>query len=178
MEQLAIIICGSNCLKILGTIAELISKYECHILRAQLTPFGSVYSFSLLVTGNWNTIAKVESALQNIAPNLEGSLMFERTKPKTYQNNYLPYTVQVVGIDDTNLACEIWLFFSTQGMEIEHLTIETIISATNTSLFKLKISINVPADISLASLREQFAALCDELNVDGTIQAPNSETLL
>lgn len=170
MEQLAIAIFGSNYAKILNNVAELVIKYECHILRAQLIPLGSVYTFTLLVTGNWNTIAKIETALQNIASNLEGSIVFERTKQKSYQENFLPYSIEVTGIDDTNIACEIWMFFASQGMDIENLSLKTAASITGTSLFNLKITINVPADISLSSLREQFASLCDELNVDGTIE--------
>ena len=170
MEQLAIAIFGNNCPKILSNVAELVAKYECHILRAHLTPLGGIYVLTLLVTGNWNTIAKIETALHNIEPNLEGSIIFERTKSNNYQENFFPYNIQVTGIDDTNIACEMWLFFVSQGMDIADLSLETSTSATNTSLFNLKLAINVPADISLSSLREQFAALCDELNVDGTIK--------
>ena len=170
MEQLAIAIFGNNCQKILSNIAGLVTKYECHILRAHLTPLGSIYVFTLLVTGNWNTITKLEAALPSIEPNLGGSIIFERTKSNDYQENFFPYTIQVTGIDDTNIACEIWLFFASQGMDIANLSLETSTSATNTALFNLKMTINVPADISLSSLREQFAALCDELNIDGIIK--------
>jgi len=170
MEQLAIAIFGNSYEKILYTISELTIKYECHILRAHMTSLGSIYAFTALITGNWNTIAKIEAALQNEEANAAGSIIFERTKSKNHQENFLPYSIHVTGIDDTNIACEIWSFFTAQGIDIDNLSLATGITGARTPLFDLKISMNVPADISLASLREQFLSLCNELNVDGSIE--------
>jgi glycine cleavage system transcriptional repressor len=171
MEHLSIATLGLNQAKSVSLITDTITKYECNIIRSHMQKLGSDFTMTLLVCGSWNSIAKLESALQILGNDLNIAIIAKRTEVTTNQVNAIPYNIQVIGVDDSALIREIIAFFYDQNINIEDLHIETTTpQATGTTIIILNGLINIPINISIASLREQYLSLCDELNVDGMLE--------
>jgi glycine cleavage system transcriptional repressor len=170
MEYLSIVSLGANNPQILSTITDLITKFECKIIRSRMTVLGADNSTACIVCGNWSAIAKLETALQNFEASIETTFIVKRTQYKQAQTA-LPYNVQVIGIDDSSIIHEIVTFFAQQEIAIEDCFLETgEAHNTQTAIFNLNMVINLPTEKNIVAIREQFENLCNDINVDGILE--------
>ena len=83
----------------------------------------------------------------------------------------MPYAVEVVAVDDLGIVHEMVQFFAARAIGIEDLYSGTYTAAhTGASMFSLHMTIGVPTDISIASLRGEFMEFCDQLNLDSIME--------
>jgi len=171
MEYLSIIAIGNCQSNVIGTLTSLITKYDLHILRSRITALESEQAIISLVSGSWNSIAKLESALKNLEDNLDINIILKRTNSSEHNINLLPYHINIIGIDESEIINEICTFFTSQNIQVDSLDLETeVIHSTDTPIFNLNLSINIPCNLSIASIREQFLTMCDDLNIDGVME--------
>lgn len=171
MERLNLVFIAENQDIVVSTLAQLIYKQHCHIAESRLTVLGNQLAGVMRVTGNWNAIAKIESALNEL--NLQGvtGLVVKRDSPSKIEGQFLPYVAQIVSLDAPGVVYEVMRFFSNQTIQI--LDLQTDPFTTNhsaTHMLTLSLRINVPADLNIADLRDQFMVLCDDFNMDGLIE--------
>lgn len=171
MEHLVISVIGQNSPKAISELALLASKNDCNIQESRMTIMGSDIAIIMLVTGSWNTIAKLEAGLPALEKSHDMAITFKRTQLSAAAQPMLPYMVQVVGLDHSGIVFDISNFFANQNISINDLQTNTYsASLTGAALFNLMMRISVPADVSISDLREQFALLCDDLNLDGILE--------
>lgn len=171
MEYLNIVTLGLNQPAIVSSVIDMITKYECNIIRAHMTSLGPDFAASLIVGGNWNAIAKLEGMLPSLKDDLELTIISKRAHPVKNRISAIPYNIHVIGIDNSSLINEIVIFLLEQNITVDDLHLETVTPhTTETTVFILTIAINIPTDTSIAELREKFIELCDDLNVDGIIE--------
>jgi glycine cleavage system transcriptional repressor len=172
MEYLTILAVGANQSDVVRIFWELIAKYDVHVLRSKITALQSDFGFMVSLAGNWNSIAKLEEALKNLEGSTEVSILLKRSKEKILPTSVLPYRVQIVGVDETEIIYEICYFFTSLNISIHDFILESGHARdTDTSIFNLNMIVHIPSDFSISHLREQFIALCDELNIDGNIES-------
>lgn len=156
---------------LIDEILQLTTKHQCSIQDGRFSALGSNYATYLLVSGNWSSIAKVEAALAALAGKHEIVTYYKRTDLPQFEDPYLPYLLQVVGLDTPQLIYEICSFFSAQDIRINDMQTNPFMgNYTNTSMMTIILSISVPAAMNISDLRERFILLCDELNVDGIME--------
>lgn len=171
MEYLSIVAIGNYQSNVVGTLISLITKYDLHILRSRITALESEQAVISLVAGTWSSIVKLESALKALEGTLDINVILKRTNSLERSENLLPYSVHIIGIDETEIVNEICNFFTTQKIHVDNLNLETeIIHSTETPIFSLNLLINIPCSISIANIREQFLTMCDDLNIDGVME--------
>ena len=97
--------------------------------------------------------------------------MAQRTEPRKPEASLVPYAVEVVAVDDVGIVHEITHFFSGREINIEDLYSGTYTAAhTGAPMFSLHMTIGVPTDISIATLRGEFMEFCDHLNLDSIME--------
>lgn len=171
MEHLVITVMGPNSPKVISELALLAAKNDCNVEESRMTVMGSDIAIIMLVTGNWNTIAKLETSLPVLEKNHDLTVTFKRTQPYASVQPMLPYMVQIVGLDHSGIVFDIANFFANQNIAINDLQTNTYAAnLTGAALLNLIMRVSVPADISISDLREQFALLCDDLNLDGILE--------
>jgi glycine cleavage system transcriptional repressor len=95
----------------------------------------------------------------------------KRTGERKYQGNILPYAVEVVSINHASVVYNLTNFFANHSVMIEDLTIYSYqTSHSDTRMFSINLTIGIPADTHIASLREEFMDFCDELNLDAVME--------
>jgi len=125
----------------------------------------------LMVSGNWDAIAKLEALLPAAEEQLGLTLLYTRTNQKDSDKNKIPYEVDVVALDHPGIVNEIAGFFSEQNINIENLETDCYAAAhTGTQMFSIHMVVSLPADISIAQLRDDFTEFCDNLNLDATLE--------
>lgn len=171
MEYLKLAALGTKNSSLLDNICSLISKNKCNIESVRAALLGNDPALLILIAGNWDRIARVETGIKNLAKKNEFNYLLERTKPEKPKSDSLPYTAQIIALDQPGILNEICQFFSKQDIVITDLNATTYpTSQSKNPMGFTNISLAVPADINISNLREQFMILCEAMNVDGILE--------
>ena len=156
---------------IVKSFTQTISEHDCNIEDSRMSILGGEFAMILLLSGNWNTIAKLESALARVADSLELQHSVKHTDQRQVQPNLLSYQVEALSIDRPGIVHQVAEFFSSRKINIDNLASDSYNAAhTGTPMFALNMTVNVPAEMSISELRDQFLDFCDEMNMDGVIE--------
>jgi glycine cleavage system transcriptional repressor len=156
---------------ILSELSKAILDNACSILDSRMTVLGSEFAAILLVAGNWSSVAKLEDALAGLHDSLNLTITAKRTEPPISQAKLLPYIVEIATVEQPGIVYRLADFFTTRTISIQELYTGCYSTPhSDTPLFSLNMTVNIPSDLHIASLREQFMDFCDELNLDGVIE--------
>ncbi len=156
---------------IVKKLTSVITEHECNIENSRMTILGGEFAIILLVSGNWNTIAKLETLLQRHGDDLELMINCKRTEQRAAQPDTLSYHVEALSMDQPGIVHRVSAFFDERGINIENLNTDAYNAAhTGTPMFAITMTVCIPATLSIARLREQFMDFCDQMNLDGIIE--------
>ncbi len=170
-NNLVITALGKDRPGIINDLSQSILDCECNIADSSMMVLGGEFSIMLMVSGNWNTISRLEQMLPELQKKLGLTLHSKRTEQRQYGNNLLPYAVDVISIDHPGIVHRLANFFSTRNINIEELNTSSYCAAhTGTPMFSAHLEVGIPADISIAELRETLMDFCDSMNLDAVIE--------
>ncbi len=162
---------GENRPGLISELSRVISECDCCILNSRMAVLGNELAVILMVQGNWNALAKLELQWKRLEPSLNMIIFSKRTGERKYRGNILPYAVEVVSINHASIVYNLTNFFVNHSVTIEDLTIYSYQTAhSDTRMFSVNLTIGIPADTHIASLREEFMDFCDELNLDAVME--------
>jgi len=156
---------------IVEELARTIMDAGCNIEDSRMSVLGGSFAVILLISGQWNTVSKLESGLPSLERKHGLTLSSKRTEGRRPADKLLPYTAEVVGLDNPGIVHELASFFSHRGINIEDMSTSSYKAAhTATPMFAVHMTIGVPTQQQIASLREEFLDLCDQMNLDGVLE--------
>ncbi len=170
-NQLVIAALGEDQPGLVDRLSGWVLESGCSIADSRMTVLGGEFAVLLLVAGNWNSLAKLESQCDAMQDQLGMTLNIKRTEPKPAEGDFLPYGVDVVALDHPGIVHNLANFFSQRSINIQDLSTSSYAAAhTGTQMFAVHMTLDVPADTHIASLREEFLDFCDRLNLDAVIE--------
>lgn len=170
-NHLVITAVGRDRSGIVKRLTNIITEHECNIENSRMTILGGEFAIILMVSGNWNTIAKLESQLPRYGDELELIINCKRTEQRAIQPDTLSYNVEALSMDQPGIVHKVSEFFDERGINIENLNTDAYNAAhTGTPMFAMTMTVCIPATLSIARLREQFFDFCDQMNLDGIIE--------
>jgi glycine cleavage system transcriptional repressor len=170
LNYLVISSIGSDKPGIVNELAKTCSAHNCNIIDSRMTVLGGEFAVIMMVSGNWDTIAKLEQSLPALSDKLSLTTTVKHTEPREHAVA-LSYCVNVVAIDNPGIVHDIAQFFSSKNINIDDLVTGTYSAPhTGTQMFNLNLTIRIPAETHLATLREEFMDFCDDLNLDAGIE--------
>ncbi|MBK8817077.1 MAG: transcriptional regulator [Methylococcaceae bacterium] len=169
--QLSITALGNLNTHFIAEILPVIRDCKCNVQEIRSSRLGQSTASYLLIQGNWNQIAKLESALELLQKRVEIKISTLRTEPKEKGKESVPYTLETISLDKENIIEAITSFLMEHHIEIEEITGSSYQAPyALTPVFSTKFVILVPPQIHLLSLREEFLDFCDHLNVDAILE--------
>lgn len=136
----------------------------------RIAQIGDRLTASLLVSGNWSTLGRLETALPSIAEKLELQVRFERCEPRPFNPDFRPYAAEVIAPQDANLLVNILEFFQGQDVLVTEISTQKYASTyTGAEMASVQLVLHVPVNQHPQALRESFMDLCDDLNADGML---------
>ncbi|HEY5790166.1 MAG TPA: glycine cleavage system protein R [Gammaproteobacteria bacterium] len=160
---------------IVNDLSERILECGCNIEDSRAAVLGGEFALMLMVSGQWNQIAKLEATLPRAGEALGLQLFAKRTDARRPQQDRLPYLVEVVALDHPGIVHNLAQFFSTRGINIEDLVTHTYPAAhTGSPMFSVTLTVGIPASQHIGQLREEFLDHCDQLNLDAVIEPVKS----
>jgi glycine cleavage system transcriptional repressor len=170
-SHLVISAVGADKPGIVNDLSQTIMECGCNIEDSRMTVLGGEFALILMVSGNWNTVAKLEATLPSIQERLGLTAVAKRTAPRKASQNLLPYAADVVSIDHPGIVYHLANFFSSRNINIEELVTSSYRAAhTGTPMFSVHIEVGIPSHIHIAELRDAFMDFCDELNLDAVLE--------
>lgn len=170
-QLLALSAIGSDRTGMVHDLTRAISDCGGNIIESRMSALGSEFVMALLVSGNWHSLAKVESEIKKIAEAGEMTVQVRRTETRAVRSDMLPYSVDIVCLDQAGIVSSVSGFFSARGVDIAELDTHSYAAAhTGAPMFSLRLVINVPSRIHLGVLREEFMDFCDHLNLDAILE--------
>nr|VFJ99127.1 MAG: glycine cleavage system transcriptional repressor [Candidatus Kentron sp. H]VFJ99318.1 MAG: glycine cleavage system transcriptional repressor [Candidatus Kentron sp. H]VFK03970.1 MAG: glycine cleavage system transcriptional repressor [Candidatus Kentron sp. H] len=151
-------------------LSQMILDCGGNIKDSRMATLGSEFAIIMLISGNWNAIAKIENALPRIAGKLKLTIQNKRTEPRENIWNLIPYGAEVIAMDHPGIVRDVADFFFQRKINIEDLYTSTYAAPhTGTVMFSLHMTVGMPADMSIAALRGEFMDFCDDLNLDAML---------
>jgi glycine cleavage system transcriptional repressor len=156
---------------IVNQLSAAVLEHGGSIVDSRMTVLGGEFAVLLMVEGQWNTLAKVENTLPELERALGMQILFKRTQGRSGGRDMLPYAVEVVAMDHPGIVHQLAAFFSERNINIEDLSTSSYAAAhTGTPMFSVHMTVGIPAEVHLATLREEFMDYCDSLNLDAVLE--------
>ncbi len=162
---------GEDRTGIVHDLARAVRDCGCNVLESRMTVLGGEFAVLMLVTGNWNTVSKLEASVPKLEQSMGLTISTRRTAERAPRHDLVPYAVDVVCVDQPGIVFNLANFFAGRNIGIADLSTRSYRAAhTGAPMFSVQIVINVPVDIHIASLREEFMDFCDHLNLDAIME--------
>lgn len=169
--QLTISALGKRPTHFIVEILAAVSSCKCNVLDLSSSNLAQSTAAYILVDGNWNHIAKLESLLDSLQKRLEIQLHTIRPEPVNKLPEGIPYSLETISLDHTDILMDITNFLFERKICIEEIKGSSYKAPyIQTPIFSSKFIILIPSDIRLLSLREEFLDFCDNLNIDAIIE--------
>src|SRR3981081_2688999 len=112
--------------------------------ESRMASLGTEFAMLLLVSGNWHALAKLETELKRLAETSSLSIHLNRTEPRAARTDMLPYSIDVVCLDQTGIVSGLSGFFSSRGIDIAEVSTRSYPAAhTGAPMFSVQMIINV-----------------------------------
>lgn len=171
-KNLVITALGNDKPGIVNELSKTILDHGGNITESRMMVLSGEFAIMLLVTGNQDNIATINSELKEIGKASGLILIAKETPSKDTNKKSLPYKLTVVSMDHPGIVHDISDFLSSRNLNIEEIETKTYPAAhTGTPMFSLDMIISIPADSSVRSLRDEFITFCDDLNLDATMES-------
>ncbi len=170
-QHLAVSAIGSDRTGMVHELTRVVTECGGNISESRMANLGSEFAMLLLVSGNWHALAKLETELKRLAETSSLSIHLRRTEPRTTRTDMLPYSIDVVCLDQTGIVAGLAGFFASRGIDIAEVSTRSYPAAhTGAPMFSVQMIVNIPSRIHIAHLREEFMEFCDSLNLDAILE--------
>ncbi len=137
-----------------------------------MTTLASEFAMLLLVSGNWHTLSRLEQSLDKLRASADLQVSIKKTDARPAEEDRMPYAVDVVALDQQGIVFNLANFFASRDIEIADVATSRYAAAhTGAPMFSVQMTVNVPSSIHVAQMRDEFYDLCDEMNLDGVVEA-------
>ncbi len=147
-----------------------IRERGCEILDCRIGMLGDAMTAQLMVSGNWSSVGKLETALPAIGDKLEIELSGLRTRDRSERPDTRPYAVEINAPQQPDLLPALIEFFNNQDTVVAELVCQDYSAGqTGARMVNIQMVVLVPITAQPPALRESFMDTCDELNADGML---------
>jgi glycine cleavage system transcriptional repressor len=152
-------------------LSQVIRDCGGSITDSRMTRLGDEFSMLLMVSGSWDSIAKMEDSLARLEQQLGMRIQCKRTQKRPPAEGGMPYGIDVVCSDRPGVVHDISRFMLEHEIEIQDLYTSTYQPGqSSTTMFSLHMTVSVPTDTSISTLRGEFMDFCDRLNLDAIME--------
>jgi len=170
-SSLVITALGEDQTGLITKLSHAINENDCNIEDSRMSVLGGEFAILMLISGNWDKLTKLEHTLEKLQEATGLSIVCKRTDGRNPGQDKIPYTVEVISIDHPGIVYQLAEFFSTKAINVYDMATSSAAAAhTGTPIFSLNMTIEIPAETHIASLRDEFIDFCEQLNLDAALE--------
>lgn len=169
-KYLSLVALAPESARLAADLVGAVSKRGCDIVECRIAPLGRHAAASLLISGNWSALGKLESALPGLAEQLGLQIRVAHSGATTPATDYRPYAAEIVAPQQASLLNELIAFFGSQEVHVSEVSAQAYDSGyTGAAMYTVHLTLQVPLNQHPQTLRESFMDLCDDLHADGML---------
>lgn len=158
---------GPDRVGLVEKISAFITRFGCNIEDSKMAVFCGEFAVIVLITGASGDLVKLAGACRELES--ETGLLFSIKTPAARQPgaSLLPYRLVASSMDHPGIVHKLSGALSAFGVNIESMETKTYAApVSGTPIFRLEALLSVPAETNLNRLKERFAAIQREENID------------
>jgi glycine cleavage system transcriptional repressor len=169
--QLTITVLGYTQSNFINRILSAVTDCNCSILEMRANRLITCTAAYLLVNGEWNQIAKLETLLESLEKKLEIKIHRLRPGKFTSKDEYTPYTLETVSLERQDALLSVTTFIAKHNITVEEISSSRYQDSYSLSeLVTTRLILLVPLEIRILNLREEFLEFCDQINIDAILE--------
>ncbi|MGA0104647.1 MAG: glycine cleavage system protein R, partial [Steroidobacteraceae bacterium] len=116
-QHIAIAAIGGDRIGLVHDLSKVIADCGGSISESRMTALGADFAILMMVSGNWHSIARMETELKRLAESTGVSLQVRRTEPRKVREDQIPYSVDVVCLEQPGIVAALTGFFAARGID-------------------------------------------------------------
>lgn len=174
-DHLILTATGPDQVGLVEKISEFISRRGCNIEDSKMAVFCGEFAVIVLIAGGHEGMAKVARDFREIEAETGLSVNIKTPALRKPAEFFLPYKLTASCMDHPGIVYQISGLLSSLGVNIESMETKSYSApVSGTPLFQLEADLAVPVRTNIYQLRERFADLQREENIDIEFTAINS----
>jgi glycine cleavage system transcriptional repressor len=171
MEKLlAITAIGPDRAGLVRDLSQAVTGAGGSIRESRMLSLGAEFAMVLLVAGSWHTVSKLQSQLQALEQQSGLTITLRETRSRT-ADSAAPYLIDVVTLDQEGIVFGLSNFFASRGLEIAEVSTRRYNAPhTGAPMFAVQMTIGIPRNVHVATLRDEFMDYCDDNNLDAVME--------
>ncbi len=170
-DCLALTACGNDRIGLVERLTGKVAESGCNIEESRMSVLGAKAALFMLVSGPWHALSKLETQLPALGEQFGLTIVHERTARKEQTGQAIPYSVELVTMDQPGIVHDLAAFFARNAINIEEVQSSAYVATqTGTPMISLVMTVGIPANVHIATLRGDFLDYCDNLNLDATFE--------
>ena len=170
-DYLVITATGEDQVGLVQRFTSRIVDAGCNIEESRMSLLGGQFAIIMLVSGRWDALTRLEDRLTSVGSELGLAIVQKRTKELERKTPLVPYSINVVAMDHPGIVHNLANFFAQRGINIEELSTDTYPAPhTGTPMFSVNMTVGIPAETHIPTLRGDFLDYCDGLNLDAIFE--------
>lgn len=158
---------GPDRIGLVEKISEFIARQGCNIEDSKMAVFCGEFALILLITGDGSKLVKVASDYRQIEAETGLTISIKTPAARSAPGPFLPYRLTASCMDHPGIVYQISAILSSLAINIESMETETYAApVSGTPIFRLDAEIAVPTTTNINSLRQRFAEIQREENID------------
>ncbi|MCW3148387.1 glycine cleavage system protein R [Stutzerimonas stutzeri] len=162
---------GASPMELTNVLCRASNENRCAVVSTRLTRHGGCSALVLEITGSWDALARMETALPALAKKHGFTANVVRSEALESRPQALPYVAYVSAVYRPDILNELCQFFIDHRVELESLTCDTYQAPqTGGTMLNATLTVTLPAGTQISWLRDQFLDFADALNLDALIE--------
>ena len=158
---------GPDQIGLVEKISAFVSLHGCNIEDSKMAVFCGEFALILLISGESSALVKIANDHNQLEVATGLTLSIKTPADRKPAESFLPYKLTASCMDHPGIVYQISGVLSSLGINIEAMETDTYAApVSGTPIFRLEADIAVPAKTNIAQLRERFARIQREENID------------
>jgi glycine cleavage system transcriptional repressor len=163
---------GPDRVGLVEKIAQFIVRHECNIEDSKMAVFCGEFAVIMLIAGERERLARISADCRAIEAATGLTITAKTPAERGATEGFLPYKLTASCMDHPGIVYKISSVLSNHGVNIESLETKTYAAPiSGTPIFQLEADLAVPTRTHINRLRERFAEIQREENIDIELSA-------
>jgi glycine cleavage system transcriptional repressor len=158
---------GPDRIGLVEKISQFIARHGCNIEDSKMAVFCGEFALIILISGESGNLFKVANDYRELEIETGLAISIKTPAARKPPESYIPYTLTASCMDHPGIVYQISAILSSFGINIESMETKTYAApVSGAPIFRLEADISVPSKININSLRERFAEIRKQENID------------
>ena len=171
MEKLlAVTAIGPDRTGLVRDVSQIVTDAGGNIQESRMIALGSEFALLMLVAGNWHAVGKIGEKLEQLQKQGDLTITIRDSAPRTDRKS-APYTIDIVTLDREGIVFGLSEFFAGRELEIAEMNSRRYPAPhTGAPMFSVQMTINIPSNVRVSTVRDEFLEYCETENLDAIIE--------